>query len=363
MFRLKFLPATIGDSIWVSYGDPAAPHHLLIDGGTRGTRNHIQDELKKLPDDKRRLELMVVSHIDKDHIGGILTLLQREEVAFEFGDLWFNAFRHLPEPDDGDDVLGALQGEAMSDVLDRHNHPWNEAFGQRGQKPVVIQDAGPLPAKTLAGGMKLTLLSPLMSDLASLRKVWLREVGEAELEVGRQADEAEAVEDDDGDEELGAVDLPDVDALAAADFSEDGSAANGSSIAFLAEFEGKRVLFAADAHAGKLRTALNRVSPNARVPLDLFKISHHGSKSTTSNMLLEKIDCNTFVFSTKGSIFGHPDGEAVARVIKSGAQDPELIFNYRRPTNEIWDLDHLKQQHNYTTRYPQAGKEGIVIDL
>lgn len=363
MFRLKFLPATIGDSIWVSYGDPAEPHHLLIDGGTRGTRDYIQDELKKLPDDKRRLELIVVSHIDKDHIGGILTLLKREEVAFEFKDLWFNAFRHLPEPDDGDDVLGALQGEAMSEVLDQNNYPWNEAFGQRGQKPVMIQDAGPLPVKTLAGGMKLTLLSPLASDLTSLRKVWLREVEEAELEAGREADEVEAQDGEDEEEELGAGDLPDIDALAAVDFSEDRSAANLSSIAFLAEFEGKRVLFAADAHAGRLRTALDRVSPSARVPLDLFKISHHGSKSTTSNSLLEKIDCNTFVFSTNGSIFRHPDDEAVARVIKLGAPHPELIFNYRRATNEIWDLDVLKQQNNYTTRYPRTGNEGIEIDV
>ncbi len=363
MFRLKFLPATIGDSIWVSYGDPAVPHHLLIDGGTRGTRKHIQDELKKLPDGKRHLELIVVSHIDKDHIGGILTLLQRKEVAFEFGDLWFNAFRHLPEPEDGDDVLGAVQGEAMSDVLDRKNHPWNEAFGQRGQKPVMIQDAGPLPVKTLAGGMKLTLLSPLATDLASLRKVWLKEVGEAELVTGQQAEEAEIPEVDDDDEELGAGNLPDIDALAAADFNEDASAANGSSIAFLAEFEGKRVLFAADAHAGKLRTALERNSPDAKVPIDLFKISHHGSKSTTSSTLLEKVDCDTFAFSTKGSIFGHPDGEAVARVIKLGMPNPELIFNYRRHTNEIWDLELLKQQHRYTTRYPNPGEEGIEIDL
>ena len=171
-------------------------------------------------------------------------------------------------------------------------------------------------------------------------------------------DEEEAEEDE---EELGAVDVPDVEALADSEFTDDKSEANGSSIAFLAEFDGKRVLFAADAHVGRLLDALDRVSPQGRLALDLFKISHHGSRSTTSRQLIEKVDCPRFIFSTKGSIFKHPHAEAVARVIKAGGDRPEIAFNYSSPVNAVWDL--IKDLHGYTTRYPVPGSEGIEIEL
>ena len=51
-----------------------------------------------------------------------------------------------------------------------------------------------------------------------------------------QKDEEEDVEIEDEDEGFGATDFPDVNALANAPFKEDTSVANGSSIAFLAEY-------------------------------------------------------------------------------------------------------------------------------
>ena len=152
MFRLKFLPATIGDSIWVSYGDPHNAHHILIDGGTRGTSHRIQQELNALPPSQRKFELMVVSHIDKDHIGGILTLLQNREVDFQIEDFWFNAFRHLPVDDDDDQLISVEQGEQLTTELVDQAIVWNAAFGPSGRKAVVIPDTGPLPRVTLAGG-------------------------------------------------------------------------------------------------------------------------------------------------------------------------------------------------------------------
>ena len=42
MLKIKFLPGTIGDAIWVSYGKSENPKFILIDGGTAGTRKHIK---------------------------------------------------------------------------------------------------------------------------------------------------------------------------------------------------------------------------------------------------------------------------------------------------------------------------------
>jgi hypothetical protein len=81
--------------------------------------------------------------------------------------------------------------------------------------------------------------------------------------------------------------LPDLEALAASDFQEDTSTANHSSIAFLAEYDGKRAIFAADAPAGGLLASLERLLPEKPFDLDVLKVSHHGSSHTTSLNLIK----------------------------------------------------------------------------
>lgn len=358
MFQLRFLPATIGDSIWVTYGDADHQHHLLIDGGTAGTRNHIHSELRNLPEGERLVELMVVSHVDKDHIGGILTMLERNEVEFKVNDFWFNAFRHMPQVDDA--LLSVAQGERLTNALDDRDETitWNGAFDEQA---VVIPESGDLPEITLAGGMKLTLLSPNLDALHEMGDEWAHEVLGEGLEPGGELSEEEEAPDFD-DMLLGGA-LPDVVTLAESDFDSDDSPANGSSIAFLAEFEGKRVLFAADAHVPLLLDSLEKISPGEKLDVDLFKVSHHGSKRTISRELVEKVNCRRFAISTNGSIFRHPDHEAVARILVGDQDDLELHFNYRSPHNEIWDRDELKGDFGYEAFYPPTGEQGITIDV
>jgi hypothetical protein len=50
-------------------------------------------------------------------------------------------------------------------------------------------------------------------------------------------------------------------------------------------------------------------------------------------------------------------------VIVAGGEHPELVFNYRNDRNDIWDLDALKNQHGYVTRYPAESGSGIEITL
>jgi len=212
--------------------------------------------------------------------------------------------------------------------------------------------------------MQLTLLSPTTAALAELRDVWEDEIQDAELALGMDTpDDEEAEEEDDDDDLLSTVESPDVEALAAEPFSDDTSEANGSSIAFLLEFEGRRVLFAADAQVGRLVDALERVSPGKRLKLDLFKISHHGSKTTTSRELIAKLDCPRYVFSTNGSIYKHPHGETVSRVIVEGGDNPHLFFNYKGRRNEIWGNQDLQSVHGYATTYPTGDDPGIEISL
>src|SRR4030095_9491426 len=161
MLKIEMLRAGHGDCLWIEYGDPKAPRRGLIDG--RATRTHeraIRPRLLSLPEKDRRFELLMVTHIDADHIAGVLELLEDKEAGFQANDVWFNGYRHLP--DENPDTLGPVQGEKLTDLLAKPGVSWNGAFGKGA---VVVPAEGALPTVELEGGLSLTLLSPTASKL------------------------------------------------------------------------------------------------------------------------------------------------------------------------------------------------------
>ena len=224
IFRLEMLPAHHGDALWIEYGDETRLSHILIDGGTKGTYTDIRRLLKALPEDERHIELLVITHVDADHIEGVLKLFDDNSLNATLGEIWFNGWRHLSEIEE----FGPVQGERLTDALWQQKEKWNSSFAG---KAISVPDNGDLPHFTLPGGMKLTLISPGKDQLSRLQPVWEEKCREAGLDP--IIDREELVEID-GIESFGG--LPDVDALAAKDFSKDESEANGSSIAFIAEF-------------------------------------------------------------------------------------------------------------------------------
>lgn len=349
------LPAGHGDCLWIEYGDPDAPRRVLIDGGARGTYRRSLlpklGELRELPDEQRQFELLVVTHIDADHIAGVLDLLTDQDIAFQAKDIWFNGYRHLP--DEAPNTLGPVQGELLTDLLVKPGIEWNGAFGGDA---VVIPANGGLPRVELDGGLVLTLLSPTPEKLAELKPKWEKEVRKAGLEPGQAGQQEESPE---GFRLLG---VPDVDELASEPFSEDTSEANGSSIAFLAEYEGNRVLLAGDAHADLLRSSIKRLGHEGQLSIEAFKLPHHGSKANVSTKLLRALDCKRYLFSSNGAYFKHPSPQAVARVIKSGGDDRELTFNYRTEYNDVWGGKPLRERYGYKTVYPAADTGGVVLE-
>ncbi len=355
-FRIEMLPAQQGDCLWIEYGDPQHPSRVLVDGGTPETFAAFRQRLSQVPENDRRFELLIVTHIDNDHIGGALELLGERPPGLSFDDIWFNGWRHLPGS--GFEEFGPVQGEKLTILLDQPGCPWNEHFNRH---TVVVPDAGPLPAKALAGGMQLTLLSPGTQELSDLRPVWETECRKAGLDPAKPPPPPELVPQ--GVEVMGTLDI---NALAATPFKADTSEANGSSIAVLAEFGGHRALLGGDAHAGVLLRNVKRLAANAgqeRLKLDAFKLPHHGSKANVSQALLAEIECPRYLFSTNGAQFKHPDKEAVARTIRFGGPGVELIFNYHSEFSALWESSSWMSQYGYRVDYPAMDNVGKVVEL
>jgi Metallo-beta-lactamase superfamily len=352
------LPANHGDGLWIEYGNGADRHNVLIDGGPPYADEVIQARLARAGG---RLELLVISHVDFDHIGGIVSLLARLPEDTEIGDVWFNGWDHLPGGPD--DQLGAVQGEMVSAAIQARKLPWNEHFG--GQA-VAVPPRDPPPAVTLPGGLRLTLLAPPVSALRALRPKWKKEVEKANLIPGEfESGLAKLLERERLEDILGAKtwDPPALDELG---FLEDGSLPNRSSIALLAEYEGHAILLAADSPPATLLPGIQAVCQqrgDRRLRVDAAKLAHHGSKGSTSTELLTHLECSRYLISTNGKIYHHPSLEALARTVLHGGPSPQLLFNYEAPNAKLVNEPAQQARFGYHVVFPDDEHGGLRVEL
>ncbi|MBM3393884.1 MAG: MBL fold metallo-hydrolase [Betaproteobacteria bacterium] len=139
MLRIEMLAARHGDCLCVEYGEDSNPYRILIDGGPGFAYPALRARLLQIPANKRRVDLMVVTHIDADHIEGAIKLLGDADLDLAIGDLWYNGHSQLTSAESFS--FGALQGEYLSALIEARKLPWNK-----------VVDGGPIviPAKSEA---------------------------------------------------------------------------------------------------------------------------------------------------------------------------------------------------------------------
>ena len=77
--RIELLPALNGDCILVEY---LPAHFILIDGGYVDTyQKFLLPRLKEIAAQGGTLDLMVVTHIDSDHISGVVKMKSQSPLA------------------------------------------------------------------------------------------------------------------------------------------------------------------------------------------------------------------------------------------------------------------------------------------
>ena len=288
-----------------------------------------------------------------------LDLAHDESFAFQAKDVWFNGFRHIPQEEAEAEILAGKHGEELTDLLCKQGRSWNQDFDG---KAVAIPDDEDLITVAFEGGLTVTLLGPMNRSLAELRHDWEHscediDLTPEELEEAREEGRFELL-DDSTDEQ---PERPDVEKLMREPYKEDPSAANGSSIALLVEYQGVRILLTGDAHPTPLVEAIGRMG-EGKLKLDVCKLPHHGSRGSVSVDLIKALDCANYVFSSNGDQFKHPHGEAVARVIRYGGDDVKLHFNYRSDETRIWDDDLLREAYGYSTAYPDDPAAGLILE-
>ncbi|MQA21649.1 ComEC/Rec2 family competence protein [Rugamonas rivuli] len=328
-FEVKLIQAEHGDAILVSYGHSPV-RHILVDGGPRQTLPYLLEVLSAAcVAGSLTLEVIVVTHYDFDHIGGIIALLEEKPDWLKINDIWFNGHKHLLPRD----LLGPRHSDALAKILVQTHLPWNLAFQENA---VTTHDGRSVD---LPGGMSIWILSPTEKELSALAKQWPADTPNNDHSTTR--------------DRLGRHDTwppSSFFSLVETRSPPDESASNAASIALLLKFARKQVLLSGDAHAEVIYESLATYWPNQVLKIDLLKVSHHGSQSNTSVALLNLIECCRFAISTNGKIHAHPDQAAIARVIGSNS-NAELIFNYETALTARWQ-NRPPTWPRYRTSYP-----------
>lgn len=363
MIELRMLPAKDGDCLLLSYGESGPTTRILIDGGRASTYPLVQSTLNDLGS----IDLLVVTHVDQDHILGTLALLRDPARRVRIGQVWFNGYDQLH--DAPIETFGVKDGEKLSTSLLELLVPWNTTFatplvaprqatpGQTASR-LIASGGGAVhcdqPVVGL-GGATFTILSPDRNQLAALIPRWSTECkkeGLLDTEPSREPP-------DDDVEQFGRVDL---EQLANERFVADTSLTNSTSIAFLFEFEGRRLVFTGDADDARVRQSLrDKVEPgnDGRIRIDALKVSHHGSRKNISRDTLDLLNCGTYLISTDGSGHHHPNEVAMARILKHGGASKEVVFNYRSRA-ALWTDAAWLDKYGYTVRQPEPESDGFL---
>lgn len=357
MYKVHLLPALFGDSILIEYGPKTNPRYILIDGGPFFAFEDIIPALRKVAPKLKELELLVVTHVDINHIDCIITMLNQQKNLFTIKEVWFNGYPEIQKVKS--DILGALQGEYLTRLIKKMKLPHNTHFGGNA---VMVEDYNNLPVISLGGGMELTLLSPGREALVRLKTKWKDEV--AGILNKSTIEERWAKEKRYNQSASDILGLK-IELLQKAKPEPDNSEANQSSIAFIGKYDGKTCLFAGDATSDYLLKAIDpmlKKSGKPKLQLDAWKLAHHGSKKSNLEILMQKIDSKNLLVSTDGSRYHHPNEECIAKLLGINGPDLNFYFNYYSKQNKVWEDAALQKKYKYKTFYPAEG-DGITFTL
>lgn len=349
MFKLEALKARHGDCLLLHWGDKDSPHLAVIDGGPATVyREYLRPRLKQLA--KARggnlvVELLMVSHIDDDHINGVLAFAKEldnnragevEEdgaLPVKVRRLWHNSLEGLlkdslsagetasvtasatqglallPVDGEGQDapalyynkVLASVpQGQELHGYAQRMAWRMNPPFED---PPLVTQRT---PAKTTSiGGLELTVLAPSMESVEALRKVWKEKRKDGVLAA-----------------------------------YSDRSPYNLSSIVALAKFGDGCMLLTGDARGDHILAGLEAaglLDEDGRIHVDVLKLAHHGSKNNVKQDFFERVTADHYVVSGDRDKFPNPSVEAMQWLHAARGDAPYRIYC----TYEIKDMRKL----------------------
>jgi beta-lactamase superfamily II metal-dependent hydrolase len=322
--KINVLQVGHGDAIVVETCVGDDTFRILIDGGPancfedkkgpRKTPGALKTVLDGMVSRGEVFNLTILTHVDDDHIGGLLRACEDEKYRpIIFQDVWFNSGRIIAQS-----LKMEAPPESVIKINDRSHPLTSIAQGVDFDKLLQKYCKSPRQLRVVTGQKikikhgAITILSPTEDQLERLLVKWEKEEPGSLTSAGKR--------------DYGCS----LDELLKGDvFVEDVSVHNASSIAFLLEAGGAKALFLADALPSTICQSLHKLGYSAANPLEVSvcKLAHHGSKANTSSELLSLIRAEKFIVSTNGLRHGLPNKATIAR-ISAASRCSNVLFNY-----------------------------------
>ncbi|MEK4602427.1 hypothetical protein MHH42_15535 [Bacillus sp. FSL L8-0099] len=321
--KIKSLPAHDGDCFIITFGEGEDIKNIIIDGGRRKpVLKRLKEELHFIQGKNQSVDLLIVTHIDEDHIQGILKLFEDDKVDKSiFKQVWFNSKENLTSFFDGEekqDERLLIEDKSNGNISYKQGISFGKLLHNLNLTSFKLITAG---EKLEIGGAVIKVLSPEENALNRLHKDW-------EKEFPSEIIDGENVSDNDSRDYKESIGN-----LMKNRFKEDRDIANGSSIVVSIEYQKKKLLMLADSFPSVVLRNICKLYPDEKDRnFDLIKIAHHGSKFNTNDELFNFIKCKRYIVSTNGKTHGFPTKEALARIIVSSfnhsASKTSIYFNY-----------------------------------
>ncbi len=396
--QIEMFPAGNGDAILISLGKS----RILVDGGYSSTyKRSLKLRLEEIAAEGGTLSHIIVTHIDADHISGIIKLLQDNGMhsspqVIPIGQIWHNSYRHLYLPD-------KIDGEFASDSKPDVEIPTKQHIddADEASQDVSFRQGTSLGATILEGGYKwnndfhgkavssdisnpvridedltLTVLSPTYTDLEKMGKKWLDEISKwYDGELNEDAFFDDAFEKLMDGEKKPSLQRSGRDVSGGRDWvtkylpewnesrDEDNSITNGSSITFLIEYKDKKFLFLGDAIPSKVYAQLALLNPGLSEPfhVDVLKVAHHGSLTNNSPNLLNMVHADHYLFSSNGKRHHHPHFETLSLIVRSNPEKlKKFYFNYYQERFRILKDYDMQVKYNYEVYFPEKRVKGYL---
>ena len=371
---VHFLPAKAGDCFVVEFDNGEC---ILVDCGYKSTyETELKPLLIQLKQKGCRVILMLITHIDQDHIEGAIAFLCENGPAcapqiIEVENIWFNGFFNtLFMRDEFQErkrtAIGDLQKKRMNMVLGQlsmqingdagpisaaHSRSFEELCAQHGYRlnaqfvdRVVKRSADSrnqlVDHSIQIGECKLIVLSPNEASLDrlahKLNVEMIRNFG-VHYELSEHMEFAALFErlmelqfDPGGFEEHISASEPRLERWIGTSTLAQMNEVNNASIVIEIEYKGLKLLYTGDSDSDSWAKFLTD-------EYDMIKISHHGT--TKPNIrLMEKAKGKTILISTDGGRQNrHPENDLLARAILNG--NKMIYFNYDiRQKQELMDM-------------------------
>jgi hypothetical protein len=353
IFTLEVLPARKGDCLLLHFGTEAEPGLVLIDGGPSGVYSrHLKPRLLQIREGRKlgknkplNVDLLLVSHIDDDHIHGLLEMTgeltaQRETGVppFRILDLWHNSLESFWGKDStkrANNLAQAWGATSLANADSGSPGPISrEAFlvlasvpqGQQLRYDALVLKAhvnrlfagkpvlAARKALAVAKDLTFTVAGPLKTELEDLKELY--DKWEAEQKKSERVQSALAAYIDE-------------------------SVTNLSSIVALAKFNGKKILLTGDARGDKILEGLESIGllqKGGKLHVDVLKIPHHGSSNNLEQDFFERVTADHYVFSGNGE-HGNPERETMEMLFAARTSNPFQVHL----TYPIKDIDAARK--------------------